>query len=274
MIHLDEKLRVRFKRSSTSQLDRNPNGKCSLQIMMTLLSGILTLTLLATSVGINDVAVSNESPRSVLAVETLQSEKRDPITNQVSGADNREVEQILASPLEPFLSVKNEEKTTLECVNFQEEKDPRVKALLKDKAKDREEAVEKFKDEERKRNDKTGFDIIYQDAGQKYSIPWEILSAIHLVETGRRGNTGISSYAGATGPMQFMPSTFRRYGVDGDGDGRAIIHDSDDAIYSAANYLRASGGNSNIRGALYHYNHSTAYVNKVVGIARSIGYHG
>lgn len=128
--------------------------------------------------------------------------------------------------------------------------------------------------DEMKKNDKTGFDFIYKQASEKYGIPWEVLSAVHMVETGRRGDTSIGSYAGAVGPMQFLPATFRAYGVDGDGDGVARITDSDDAIYSAANYLRASGGTTDIRRGLFAYNRSTAYVNKVLGIAYSLGYTG
>ena len=49
------------------------------------------------------------------------------------------------------------------------------------------------------------------------------------------------SSAGAIGWTQFMPSTWRKYGVDADGDGRADPITAADAIFSAANYLRASG---------------------------------
>lgn len=146
--------------------------------------------------------------------------------------------------------------------------------FLAEKAKDRVNIIEKLKREEAQKKDQTGFDPVYKDASVRYGIPWEVLSAIHKVESNRRGNTGLQSYAGASGPMQFLPSTFRRYGVDGDNDGRAVIRDVDDAIYSAANYLAANNGNRNIQGALYHYNHSGAYVGRVLAIARSLGYRG
>lgn len=149
-----------------------------------------------------------------------------------------------------------------------------ARKVLEEKASNRKENAKKIAYSEAKKNDTTGFDLIYKAAGEKYGIPWQILSAVHLVETGRRGNTSIGSSAGATGPMQFMPATFRRYGVDGDGDGVAVITDVDDAIFSAANYLRASGGSTNIRRGLFAYNHSDAYVNKVLGVARSVGYSG
>lgn len=118
----------------------------------------------------------------------------------------------------------------------------------------------------------TPFDSIYREAEKKFGIPWQILSVIHEVESGRSGNTALTSYAGATGPMQFLPSTFAAYGVDGNGDGIASIYDVNDAIYSAANYLVANGGASgNLVGALYHYNADYWYVNLVIYKAQVLG---
>jgi membrane-bound lytic murein transglycosylase B len=56
----------------------------------------------------------------------------------------------------------------------------------------------------------------------------------------------VGSWAGAMGHMQFMPSTFRAYAVDGDGDGRIDVWQSiPDAMYSAANYLQRAGWHPN-----------------------------
>lgn len=113
---------------------------------------------------------------------------------------------------------------------------------------------------------------IYQGASARFGVPWQLLRAVHLVESGGSGSTTRCSYAGACGPMQFIPSTWRAYGVDGNGDGVANINDVVDAIYGAANYLAANGAAAgDYTRALYRYNHSTAYVNKVLGIARSLG---
>lgn len=123
----------------------------------------------------------------------------------------------------------------------------------------------------RKYVDPSDFDQIYQRAQAVYGVDWRLLKAVHYVETGGSGSTYKKSYAGATGPMQFLPSTFRAYGVDGNSDGIADISNVEDAIYSAARYLSACGY-PNVKKALYGYNPSNAYYNKVLGVASSIGF--
>ncbi|MCZ3387211.1 MAG: lytic transglycosylase domain-containing protein, partial [Actinomycetia bacterium] len=78
------------------------------------------------------------------------------------------------------------------------------------------------------------------------------------------------SSAGAMGPMQFLPSTFAAYAVDGDGDGIADIWNPADSIYSAARYLCANGAGGGPRAlynALYRYNPADWYVIMVVRVA-------
>jgi peptidoglycan lytic transglycosylase B len=54
--------------------------------------------------------------------------------------------------------------------------------------------------------------------------------------------TALGSYAGAMGAPQFMPTSYRTFAVDGDGDGRRNLWDSwDDVIASVANYLARHG---------------------------------
>ncbi len=83
----------------------------------------------------------------------------------------------------------------------------------------------------------------------------------------------------AVGPMQFLPSTWLRWGADGDGDGTADPNDLDDAALAAAHYLCAAGGDlasaAGWSAAVRAYNHDDAYVAAVLatadGYARAAG---
>ena len=103
---------------------------------------------------------------------------------------------------------------------------------------------------------------IYRAAATDYGVPWQILAAINEIETDYGRNLSTSS-AGAVGWMQFLPSTWTRFGVDADGDGVANPYDPVDAIFSAARYLRAAGADRNLPRAVFAYNHATWYVNSV-----------
>jgi murein DD-endopeptidase MepM/ murein hydrolase activator NlpD len=111
---------------------------------------------------------------------------------------------------------------------------------------------------------------IWQSAGAAYGIPWQVLGAINKVESNFGRNMGPSS-AGAVGWMQFMPSTWERWGVDANADGVADPWNAQDAIYSAARYLAASGGQTDISRAIFSYNHAQWYVDEVLGLARVFG---
>jgi Transglycosylase SLT domain len=111
---------------------------------------------------------------------------------------------------------------------------------------------------------------LYRQAARRYGLDWAILAGIGRVECdhGRDPDPactreGAVNSAGAGGPMQFTASTWARYGVDGDGDGRADRWAPADAIYSAANYLRASGAPSDYRRALLAYNDAVWYAEEV-----------
>src|SRR4051794_17192742 len=101
----------------------------------------------------------------------------------------------------------------------------------------------------------------YREAQRRFGVPWSVLAAVNFVESAL-GKLRSTSAAGAQGPMQFLPSTWRAYGLGGD------IHDPHDAILGAANYLHASGAPGNLRRALYAYNRSTLYVDAVLAYAR------
>lgn len=102
----------------------------------------------------------------------------------------------------------------------------------------------------------------YRKAERRFNVPWNILAAINFVETRFGRLTGPSS-AGARGPMQFMPATWDAYG-------RGDIMDPHDSIQAAGRYLRANGAPHDMRNALWHYNHSWAYVDAVQTYARQI----
>ena len=107
---------------------------------------------------------------------------------------------------------------------------------------------------------------LYVAAANRYKIPWELLAGIGMAET-RHGRNNATSSAGAQGLMQFMPATFRAYGVDGNGDGKKQIRTDADSIYSAANYLVHSGvkkGKQGVIKALWAYNRSISYRNDVL----------
>lgn len=71
----------------------------------------------------------------------------------------------------------------------------------------------------------------------------QLLDALRIIDAGHvRAADMKGSWAGAMGHMQFMPSTFRAYAVDGDGDARIDLWQSvPDAMNSAANYLSRAG---------------------------------
>jgi soluble lytic murein transglycosylase-like protein len=110
---------------------------------------------------------------------------------------------------------------------------------------------------------------IYQAAGIEYGVRWEVLAAINEIETDYGRNLNVSS-AGAVGWMQFMPSTWKRYGVDANDDGSKDPYNPVDAIFAAARYLKAAGAADNLQKAIFAYNHADWYVDSVVLRARLI----
>src|SRR5262245_33874158 len=103
----------------------------------------------------------------------------------------------------------------------------------------------------------------YVEAERRFGVSWRVLAAVNYLESAYNKLRNASS-AGAQGPMQFLPATWRVYGLGGD------IHDPHDAIIGAANYLHASGAPRDYRRALYHYNPSSSYVDAVLRYARLI----
>jgi hypothetical protein len=71
--------------------------------------------------------------------------------------------------------------------------------------------------------------------------------------------------------MQFMPATWKTYGVDGNNDDHKDPYNPVDAIFAAARYLRAAGADKDIKQAIFAYNHAGWYVDSVLMRARLIG---
>jgi soluble lytic murein transglycosylase-like protein len=103
----------------------------------------------------------------------------------------------------------------------------------------------------------------YREGQRRFGVSWNLLAAVNFVESAFNKLRNESA-AGAQGPMQFMPATWRAYGLGGD------VHDPHDAILGAANYLHANGAPRNRSRALLRYNPSPLYVDAVLRYAAHI----
>ena len=103
----------------------------------------------------------------------------------------------------------------------------------------------------------------YDKAQKETGIEWQYLAAVNFVET-KMGRIRGTSTAGAQGPMQFLPSTWKLYGKGGD------IDSVNDSIAAAARFLKAKGGPINMSKALFRYNNSNKYVNAITSYAQNM----
>jgi membrane-bound lytic murein transglycosylase B len=103
----------------------------------------------------------------------------------------------------------------------------------------------------------------YREAERRFGVSRWVLASVNFIESAF-GRTRNASYAGAQGPMQFLPATWSAYGLGGD------VRDPHDAILGAANFLHASGAPGNYRRALWSYNNSDLYVDAVLRYARQM----
>ncbi|MFF3142754.1 NlpC/P60 family protein [Streptomyces sp. NPDC057927] len=113
---------------------------------------------------------------------------------------------------------------------------------------------------------------LYQQAAPSCpGLPWTIPAAIGKVETDHGRHPTMVSPAGAVGPMQFMPSTFTAYAypLPPGGQQPPSPWDPVDAVYAAVRLLCANGARHgrDLRRAIWHYNHSDAYVDQVLKTA-------
>lgn len=114
---------------------------------------------------------------------------------------------------------------------------------------------------------------LYVGAARRYGVRWALLAAVGDVETrhGRARLPGVragTSAGGAAGPAQFTPATWAAYGQDASGDGRLDVYDPRDAIPAMAAFLRAHGAPGDEARALFAYNASHAYVQRVLARAQ------
>jgi Transglycosylase SLT domain len=118
----------------------------------------------------------------------------------------------------------------------------------------------------------TNYLQLYQDSAADYcpGLSWTVLAAIGQIESGHGTNDGPSP-AGALGPMQFIPSTWAIWGIDGFGQtGTPDVMNPLDAVPSAARMLCADGaaaGGASLDAAIYDYNHADWYVSEVLALA-------
>ena len=113
---------------------------------------------------------------------------------------------------------------------------------------------------------------LFEESAARYcpGLSWTVLAAIAQIESADGQNVGPST-AGALGPMQFLPSTWAQWGIDGFGDtGAPDIMNPFDAVPSAARMLCADGaasGTTGLRQAIFDYNHADWYVDEVLTLA-------
>ena len=83
---------------------------------------------------------------------------------------------------------------------------------------------------------------------------------------------GDTEYDHAVGPMQFIPSTWKKWQSDGNGDGIFDANNMYDATEGAAHYLCATGPmrtDEDLLRGYFSYNHSEEYANAVLANARA-----
>ncbi len=102
----------------------------------------------------------------------------------------------------------------------------------------------------------------------------ELISLLVLCRNNNKDPFSIKgSWAGAFGLCQFIPSSYLRFAVDGNGDGKIDLFNFDDAMASIASYLKAhgweNGSPDKTKKAVWAYNHCDNYVKAVLAYAKA-----
>lgn len=135
---------------------------------------------------------------------------------------------------------------------------------------------------------------LYRQVESWSGLPWQVFWGLHAEETSLGHNLGsiavvnvlppdqkpyfrqicrelkwdpnrvYGSHKGAIGPFQFIPETWVRHAVDGNGDGVKDPFNVEDAAYSAANYLLHKGAQQDLQKSIWHYNQDPQYVKRVM----------
>lgn len=111
---------------------------------------------------------------------------------------------------------------------------------------------------------------LYQRAAPECpGLPWTVLAAIGKIETDHGRHPTMTSPAGAVGPMQFLPATFAAYDqpVPPGGTKPPTPWDPVNAVHAAARLLCDHGAPDDLERAVWHYNHSHAYVRDILAQA-------
>jgi len=120
---------------------------------------------------------------------------------------------------------------------------------------------------------------LYKSGASEHGIDWAVLAAVGKIESdhGRLDAPGVTSgqnqHGCCAGPMQFHNNygqgggTWGDVGYDANGDGEADIYDPEDAIPSAAKYLKLGGAPGDYQSALFQYNNAQWYVDDVLAQA-------
>lgn len=101
----------------------------------------------------------------------------------------------------------------------------------------------------------------------------EVVSLITLASRENMDVLSIyGSSAGAFGVPQFLPSTYLKYAIDSNKDGKADIHEIDDAIFSVGHFLSSEGWKASSplsanREVIWKYNRSDPYIDTVLKVA-------
>lgn len=127
-----------------------------------------------------------------------------------------------------------------------------------------------------KKNVFNGLATLAYDCRRTEKFQGELIAAMQLVDNGQLSMGEMrGAEHGEIGQGQFLPTSYQKFGADGDGDGRVdMVRSSADTVASIANYLRqhgwSRGGGFDQYGALAGWNASSVYQKAIAYAANKI----